>query len=371
LPAAEPSFACNSCQTIYRINRIIVVTNDHHDRAIQRPVFALITASINMGVTKHFARFLAESHHQGVSYKKSLTLGRQHLFVEPEKLMLMLREINCWPPNLSPAEFTQRISSSEYVDPFLEMLGAESVDAVDISKYEGASIIHDLDQEVPPRLRESFDCVIDGGLLEHVFNFPLAIKSCMEMTRCGGHVVLFTTANNFFGHGFYQFSPELFFRIFSPENGFEVVRILAQENEFIMTGALGLPFRIDLAGPWYEVADPAKLGRRVELVNGCPTVLYVLAKRTKILPIFAKFPKQSDYLITWGDAKAIAQPVYRPPLWKRTLGKIMGTILTESSRTKLKLYVLRKFRSRIERRKCKQWYRAQSLQNESSFKRAA
>jgi hypothetical protein len=29
-----------------------------------------------------------------------------------------------------------------------------------------------------------------------------------------------TPANNQMGHGFYQFSPELFFRVFSQENGY-------------------------------------------------------------------------------------------------------------------------------------------------------
>ena len=55
--------------------------------------------------------------------------------------------------------------------------------------------------------------VIDGGLLEHVFDFPTAIRNCMRMVRQGGHLILNLPVNNFPGHGFYRFSPELVFRV--------------------------------------------------------------------------------------------------------------------------------------------------------------
>ena len=69
-------------------------------------------------------------------------------------------------------------------------------------------------------LKNKYTLVIDGGCLEHIFNFPVAIKNCMEMLQEGGHFIGITPANNLMGHGFYQFSPELYFRIFSKENGF-------------------------------------------------------------------------------------------------------------------------------------------------------
>jgi hypothetical protein len=326
-----------------------------------------------MGVTTQFAKILVESHGHGVSYKKTLTLGRQHLplFTDPDQLELLLHEHKCWPKDMSSAEFHRRITSSQYVDPFLEMLGADKVDSMDFSNYEGASILHDLDHKVSPELHQTFDCIIDGGLLEHVFNFPTAIQSCMEMTRCGGHVILFTIANNFMGHGFYQFSPELFFRIFSPENGFEIVRMLVQEEDLILTAALGLPIRIDQVGPRYEITDPAKIGQRVELINSRPVAMYVMAKRTKIVPIFSAFPKQSDYVSTWNKTNAgtSLQPVYQPPLWKRVFAKTIGGVTTESYRTKLKIFVLRKLRKTIEKRKLKAWRRANSFRNERFYKR--
>jgi 2-polyprenyl-3-methyl-5-hydroxy-6-metoxy-1,4-benzoquinol methylase len=57
--------------------------------------------------------------------------------------------------------------------------------------------------------------VFDGGTLEHIFDYPTAIKNCMKMVKPGGHLLLTTPANNWFGHGFYQFSPELFYSFVS------------------------------------------------------------------------------------------------------------------------------------------------------------
>ena len=44
---------------------------------------------------------------------------------------------------------------------------------------------------------------------------PGAIK----LTKIGGMIIHALPANNFCGHGFWQFSPELFYELYSPENG--------------------------------------------------------------------------------------------------------------------------------------------------------
>jgi hypothetical protein len=95
------------------------------------------------------------------------------------------------------------------------------------------------------------------------------------------------------GHGFYQFSPELYFRVFSEKNGFRMVKMVIFEDR---------PY-----APWFEVRDPETLGKRVELCNRKPTYIAVIAQRTKAVPIFAASIYQSDYVKTWDhDNKLIA-----------------------------------------------------------------
>lgn len=99
---------------------------------------------------------------------------------------------------------------AKHADDFFRGLGATSVDVMDVSEYEGANILHDLNQPVSTQLTDAYDCVFDGGATEHVFNFPMALKNCMEMVKVGGHLIVIAPWNNYAGQGFYQLSPELF-----------------------------------------------------------------------------------------------------------------------------------------------------------------
>jgi hypothetical protein len=100
--------------------------------------------------------------------------------------------------------------------------------------------------------------------------------------------VVATITNNFSGHGFYQFSPELFFRLLGRENGFAVEScVLWEEVE---------------GSSFWVVPDPDALGRRIELTSRAGTFLWVEARRLEaVAPTHT--PQQSDYGRLW-DASA-------------------------------------------------------------------
>jgi SAM-dependent methyltransferase len=262
-----------------------------------------------MGVLKTSAEYLIQEAARGVPFGEVLTLGRQNLLVSPKDLIEMLQKYGWDRADLSEDAFLEKISQSPgnaakhspyYADGLLEVLGAQTVSAMDASSFEDARIIHDLNQPIPENLQEQFDLVLDGGLLEHVFNFPIAIKSCMQMVRVGGRFILITPANNLFGHGFYQFSPELFYRIFSPENGFEIERMVVMEMDLYRVKILGGIYAwMEEAGAWYDVVDPHQTGGRVTLRNRNPVYLHITARRTRTTEIFAQIPQQSDYATIW------------------------------------------------------------------------
>lgn len=180
-------------------------------------------------------------------------------------------------------------ASAGFAEPFLELLGAERIESIDASGYEQATIIHDLNVPVPGSLHRRFTCVVDGGTIEHVFNFPNAVKSCMDMLEIGGHFIGITPANNHMGHGFYQFSPELYYRLFSAKNGFEVRTMLVRS-----------------ASDWYEVADPEALRERTELVNAVPVTLFIIARKNTSVEGFHT-PQQSDYVTAWNARDPVHQ----------------------------------------------------------------
>jgi len=239
-----------------------------------------------MGLEVNGIRFLLYAKKHGVSFAQTAMLGRQGLHLDPVSLKAALCEFGLFPEN---AEVERLLNQrGGYSEPFLEMLGAAEVCSFDTSEYEEATYLHDFNMPMDDRFKQRFTAVFDGGALEHIFNFPVAIMNCMEMVKVGGHFLAKTPTNNFVGHGFYQFSPELFFRIFCPANGFEIEHIFLYEE-------MANPFR----APWWEVTDPATLQRRVTLVNTRATSLLVLARRTANTPVFAASPQQSDYVPLW------------------------------------------------------------------------
>jgi hypothetical protein len=166
----------------------------------------------------------------------------------------------------------------------LRLLGAQRIESLDASAFEGASIVHDMNRPIPGELKAAFTLVLDGGSLEHVFAFPTAIQNCMEMVAVGGHFVGISPANNYLGHGFYQFSPELYFRIFTRQHGFRLEKLVV--------------FRRD-DRRWYAVADPAEVGRRVTLSNSRPTLMAVIAQKTHEVAFSPLTAQQSDYSSKW------------------------------------------------------------------------
>jgi hypothetical protein len=258
-----------------------------------------------MGIETHDVEFLLEARGRGVDFGRTLTIGRQEVKVPGPVLARFLGS--------DPDSFP----SSRYAEPLFEHLGAAAVDSLDASSYEQATIVHDLNEPVDPALHGRYTAVYDGGSLEHVFNFPVAIRSCMEMVAPGGHLLLQSPANNQCGHGFYQFSPELLYRVLSAENGFEVERMVAVEL---------------YRNRRFEVADPADVGGRVELTNARPVLLLVQARRTTVVPLLRRPPQQSDYAAAWGGAPGggggrglrslVGATSRRHPGWVRTARRL-------------------------------------------------
>jgi SAM-dependent methyltransferase len=317
-----------------------------------------------MGLDRNATRFLLQACQMGVRFDATLTLGRQYMLLSPERMALLLREHGRWPPPEGEAAFLAALRGTRWrFEVFARALGAGTVAAMDASTYEGAAIVHDLNQPVPPDLEERFDVVIDGGTLEHVFNFPVAIANCMRLLKTGGHLILFTVANNYCGHGFYQYSPELFYRVLSPNNGFAVTRMLALENGLGRSSVLGVKYDFHLSGPWFEVHDPAKVRRRATLVNGKPVSLFVLARKNSRQVLFKTPPQQSDYLPQWQAGEA-CDPFGQSPFGAKIIARLRNALPEHFYREWLPrlAWVADPFR---------QWRfrRSQSLANRQSYRR--
>lgn len=236
-----------------------------------------------MGLDTNGIKFLLSSKRKGVSYARTLMVGRQILNLDFREFKENLTGFSLYQ---SDAQVENYLSASGgYAEDFLRFLGAEKIDSLDYSAYEGANILQDMNLEVPDELKGKYSMVLESGSLEHIFNFPRSIANCMEMVEEGGHLLIITPVNNIMGHGFYQFSPEVFYRILNEANGYLIEQMLI--------------FEYSPEEKWYQVEDPKKVRCRVELMNSSATYLCVRARRLKVMPVFERFPYQSDYEDAW------------------------------------------------------------------------
>jgi len=259
------------------------------------------------------------------------TLGRQGLHVDAETLSESLAAFG---ESASPDECRAMFAEGEgFCEALFRRLGAGEVASVDFSDYQHATVIHDMNAPVPSSQWNQYSLVVDGGTLEHVFNYPVAVANCMRMVRPGGHFIGLSPGNNFMGHGFYQFSPELFYRVFSAQNGFVTEDLIAVQDTW--------PFS------WYRVKDPEVLKRRVTLINRRPVTLMVLAKKIESVEPFSTVPQQSDYASWWKEAKADAtgRPSVRDaPAWQAPRPSMAGRATSAAKRL-----VPRKLKDRYHR----------------------
>lgn len=241
-----------------------------------------------MGFDTNGVRFLLTARASGVNFERSAMIGRQKMHVLPQALSALLGQFGFDDgENLAQNALSK---DKRFAEPFLHLLGATDVVSFDASDYECASCVHDMNEAIPEEYKAKYSVVIDGGSLEHIFNFPVAVKNCMEMIEVGGYYLGITPANNFMGHGFYQFSPELYYRVFSPDNGFVTERIIIFED---------VP-----DAQWVQLTDPDVLGKRVEMINSKPAYMLIQARRVKEKEIFRNAPQQSDYSAHWSKAAA-------------------------------------------------------------------
>ncbi len=115
----------------------------------------------------------------------------------------------------------QHFASLGYIsgETLFRSIGFESVHALDYSEFEGATIIHDLnDPNLPAELCEKFDVIIDHGTLEHVFHIPNALNNLFRLLRTGGRLIHGTATSNLVDHGLYMFSPTFFYDFYVANN---------------------------------------------------------------------------------------------------------------------------------------------------------
>ncbi len=100
-----------------------------------------------------------------------------------------------------------------------KLLGFSKVDSIDCNSYENATHILNLNEPISPDLHSQYDMVFDGGTTEHCFNIKEVLSNAIRLLKVDGRIIHLLPLSGWINHGFYQFSPILFFDFYGA-NGF-------------------------------------------------------------------------------------------------------------------------------------------------------
>lgn len=183
-----------------------------------------------MGIARGTIKLLMEEGRRKPFQGAALTLGKQDIWVTEKELKEIAEEMRFALQPVSEFNLSEKkeMSDKGYISDvslFLS-LGFHSCKSIDASSYESADYIFDLNKNEPPHhLRESFDVIVDGGTLEHVFHLPNALSNVFKLLKIGGRIIHISPSSNHMDHGFYMFSPTLFWDYYEC-NKFELNRFL-------------------------------------------------------------------------------------------------------------------------------------------------
>jgi hypothetical protein len=201
-----------------------------------------------MGIDVHGLNFLRYCKMKK-DFGRILTVGRQHIHIRNiEKIQKILQD------GLLNIDLY-------FCEELLERyFGAKSISSIDASDREKPTFVHDLNESIPPTLEDQFDTLLDYGTSEHIFDVAQAFRNYSKIIEEGGQLIHVLPADNFNGHGLWQFSPEFFYSLYARHNGFEDTEV----------------FIADLSDEryWYKVPQPTN-GGRVMFSTVNPTYILV------------------------------------------------------------------------------------------------
>lgn len=181
---------------------------------------------------------------------------------------------------------------NDYAETFFLKLGFSSVDSMDFSDFENASILQDLGGELDPTLLDRFDVIYDGGTCEHIFDLPTAYRNINRMLKPGGVLIGHSPCNNWVNHSFYQINPEMVYGFWEKTLGYQVLACNLQ------------PIQPMFARRVITTTNPNETGKRPRLSGALPDggIILDYAVR-KPLSDFRSADRvyQTDYENRWQD----------------------------------------------------------------------
>ncbi len=162
-------------------------------------------------------RLLVAEHKVRPIRGKILALGKQTIALPLSKIIEIFHEHGCSiNPNFNPdkaqKDATTRARNEDSIDDreFFQLFGDIDYQTMDVSSYENASIIHDLNQPIDKSLEGQFDFIVDGGTFDHLFDIKTAFANVVRLLKTGGRIFQWNAASNYANSGYVSFGADFF-----------------------------------------------------------------------------------------------------------------------------------------------------------------
>jgi SAM-dependent methyltransferase len=184
-------------------------------------------------------------------YGTAYTLGRQTMALNPAdtaRLLDMLhvpKSVGSWTEaDFSvdkTTDFALKYSDTKHVTDvsFLRAFNFDKVYAIDISDFEGAEIVTNLNNPIPANLESTCDFLLDGSTLDNIFDPVTGLRNIARLLKPGGRAFLNNLGNyskQFNGIPYTMFNPLWFYDYFV-WNNFSDVHVYCSVYESAGSGS--------------------------------------------------------------------------------------------------------------------------------------
>jgi SAM-dependent methyltransferase len=179
-----------------------------------------------MAIPEMIARAILVEHKYKPITGNGLLIGRQTMPYSVQQAVQMLNEegvplrkgIDIASPSLIDTTTRYGANKNQINDVgFFSLFCDAKFSALDVTDYEGAEIVHDMQNPIPDSLANTVDFMWNGSCLDNIFDSAAAMRNTARMLRPGGRVILMESGTPH--HNAYtMYSPAYFFDFFAINN---------------------------------------------------------------------------------------------------------------------------------------------------------
>ncbi len=171
-----------------------------------------------MGISTHIFRAILREHKRRPILGKGLLIGRQSVFFNLDTAKSIGLSEHVPLLDIQSEGDHETRSGGELLDyDLFRSFSDIHIDALDVTNYENANIIHDMHKPVPAELYDQYDFIYDGSCMDNLFNPAEFLKNCSRMLKPGGRLIAIEHGSAFPG-GYLLYSPDYFLDFFALNN---------------------------------------------------------------------------------------------------------------------------------------------------------